>query len=194
MAKSKLRIQDEPALRQELETLILASSQALLVEWSIDVAKRSLKKATLSELEIKTIDAAFQTALAKTKGEKKAYDVRVAGFAVHQLVDSVQDPIKISILRICGQAVGVAHMREHARSWPTMRSRRSTRNTRATWMRSQWNVHYRSNPFKPSSETKKKERTKKHVDGRAYFFVTVTSSKRTMHNSRTGSRRIVRPM
>jgi len=114
MAKSKLRIQDEPALRQELETLILSSSQALLVEWSIDVARRNLKVVELSELETKTIDAAFKTAIAKTKGEKKAYDVRVAGFAVHQLVDSVQDPIKISILRVCGQAVGVAHMREHA--------------------------------------------------------------------------------
>ncbi len=114
MAKSKLRIQDEPALRQELETLILSSSQALLVEWSIDVARRNLKEVQLSELETKTIDAAFKTALAKTKGEVRAYDVRVAGFAVHQLVDSVQDPVKISILRVCGQAVGVAHMREHA--------------------------------------------------------------------------------
>lgn len=114
MAKSKLRIQDEPALRQELEALILSSSQALLVEWSIDVARRNLKEVQLSELETKTIDSAFKTALAKTKGEVRAYDVRVAGFAVHQLVDSVQDPVKISILRVCGQAVGVAHMREHA--------------------------------------------------------------------------------
>ncbi|HBZ40903.1 MAG: hypothetical protein A2Y20_06590 [Firmicutes bacterium GWF2_51_9] len=114
MAKSKLRIQDEPALRQELETLILSSSQALLVEWSIETARRNLKEAQLSELETKTIDSAFQVALAKMKGEGRAYDVRVAGFAVHQLVDSVQDPIKISVLRVCGQAVGVAHMREHA--------------------------------------------------------------------------------
>jgi hypothetical protein len=114
MAKSKLRIQDEPALRQELETLILSSSQALLVEWSIETARRNLKEVQLSELETKTIDSAFQVALAKMKGEGRAYDVRVAGFAVHQLVDSVQDPIKISVLRVCGQAVGVAHMREHA--------------------------------------------------------------------------------
>mgnify|MGYP001810106298 CR=1 FL=1 len=85
MAKSKLRIQDEPALRQELETLILSISQAMLVEWSIDVARRNLKEVQLSELETKTIDSAFKTALAKTKGEVRAYDVRVAGFAVHQV-------------------------------------------------------------------------------------------------------------
>lgn len=114
MAKSKLRIQDDPALRQELETLIVSSSQSLLVNWSIEVAKRMLKEVHVSEVELKTIDSAFKTAVAKMKGEGRAYDVRIAGFAVHQLVDSIHDPLKITILRVCGQAVGVAHMREHA--------------------------------------------------------------------------------
>jgi len=114
MAKSKLRIQDDPTLRQELETLIVSSSQSTLVDWSIDMAKRMLKEVQVSEDELKTIDSAFKTAIAKMKGEGRAYDVRIAGFAVHQLANSIHDPLKITILRVCGQAVSVAHMREHA--------------------------------------------------------------------------------
>ena len=42
------------------------------------------------------------------------FDVRQAGFKVHQLAKSCNDPISQAALRVIGQAVGSGHMREHA--------------------------------------------------------------------------------
>ena len=47
-------------------------------------------------------------------GAVRMFDVRQAGFKVHQLAKACNDPIMQAALRVAGQAVGTGHMREHA--------------------------------------------------------------------------------
>lgn len=42
------------------------------------------------------------------------FDVRQAGFKVHQLAKACDDPVIQTALRVAGQAVSTGHMREHA--------------------------------------------------------------------------------
>ena len=61
-----------------------------------------------------TIQAGYVVNESWQKGKARTYDVRQAGFQIHQLAKNSQNMVTQTALRVVGQAVSTGHMPEHA--------------------------------------------------------------------------------
>jgi hypothetical protein len=112
--KPKIKIQDCPQLRQQLEQLSEQTSQLILAQWSLKLAAHILERIGFDYQNNAVIQRAFAANQAWQQGNARVHDVRQAGFQVHRLAKSCEDTVVQSALRVAGQAVGTGHMREHA--------------------------------------------------------------------------------
>jgi len=112
--RTKIRIDDCPGMRKELETLYEQATQVVLARWALELAKHVLLLAGFDWSGCSEVKNGFAANEAWQRGEARVYDVRRAGFAVHRLARGCADEILQAALRTGGQAVGTGHMCEHA--------------------------------------------------------------------------------
>lgn len=112
--KVKIKINDAPELRAALDAIYEEKTQLQLAQWALKLAAHIL---TLAQYDYETdpvIQNGFDTNRQWQTGTARMFDVRQAGFKVHQLAKACGDPLIQAALRVAGQAVGTGHMREHA--------------------------------------------------------------------------------
>lgn len=110
----KIKIEDIDALRSALDLLYENAPQTVLAKWALQLAARSLN---LAGYDIHAFDAVlhgFAVSEAWQRKEMRFHDVRQAGFKIHQVARDTDDTLLKTALRVAGQAVATAHMREHA--------------------------------------------------------------------------------
>jgi hypothetical protein len=112
--KTKIRIDDCPGMRKELEILYEQATQVVLAQWALELAKHVLLLAGFDCSGCSEVKNGFAANEAWQHGEARVYDVRQAGFAVHRYAKGCANEILRSALRTGGHAVGTGHMREHA--------------------------------------------------------------------------------
>ena len=115
MTKVKIKINDIPELRSSLDTIYEWKTQIQLAQWSLNLAEHIL---TVVGYDYEAADPVIKNGFATNRqwqaGMARMFDVRQAGFKVHQLAKVCNDPVIQAALRVAGQAVGSGHMREHA--------------------------------------------------------------------------------
>lgn len=110
----KIKIDDVPELRAELDASFEEKTQPQLAQWALKLAEHTLTIAGYSFETDPVIQFGFETNRKWQAGQARMFDVRQAGFKVHELAKACSDPIMQAALRAAGQAVGTGHMREHA--------------------------------------------------------------------------------
>jgi hypothetical protein len=110
----KIKIDDNSALRDELDALYEEKSQVQLAQWALKLAKHILVMFDYDVESNEIIQNGFSVNEAWQKNEARMYDVRQAGFRVHQLARDCNDKCIQAAFRVTGQAIGTGHMREHA--------------------------------------------------------------------------------
>ena len=112
--KAKIKIIDMPELRAALDAIYEEKTQLQLAQWSVKLAEHILTLVGYNYEADPVIQSGFDTNRQWQTGAARMFDVRQAGFKVHQLAKACNDPITQAALRVAGQAVGTGHMREHA--------------------------------------------------------------------------------
>ena len=112
--KVKIKINDIPELRAALDAIYEEKAQIQLAQWALTLAEHILALVGYNYETDPVIQNGFDTNRQWQTGAVRMFDVRQAGFKVHQLAKSCNDPIQQAALRVAGQAVGTGHMREHA--------------------------------------------------------------------------------
>ncbi len=112
--RTKIRIDDCPGMRKELETLYGQATQVVLARWGLELAKHVLLLAGFDWSGCSEVKNGFAANEAWQRSEAQVYDVRQAGFAVHRLARGCASETLQAALRTAGHAVGTGHMREHA--------------------------------------------------------------------------------
>ena len=112
--KVKIKINDIPELRATLDEIYEGKTQLQLAQWALKLAEHILTIVEYNYEDDPIIQFGFDTNRQWQTGAVRMFDVRQAGFKVHQLAKACNDPIIQAALRVAGQAVGTGHMREHA--------------------------------------------------------------------------------
>jgi len=112
--KAKIKIIDMPELRAALDAIYEEKTQLQLAQWAVMLAEHILTLVGYNYEADPVIQSGFDTNRQWQTGAARMFDVRQAGFKVHQLAKACNDPITQAALRVAGQAVGTGHMREHA--------------------------------------------------------------------------------
>lgn len=110
----KIKIDDLPLLRAELDTLYAQKAQIQLAQWALQLAEHTLAAVGYDTKAEPVLEAGFAVNRQWQKGAARMFDVRQAGLRVHRLAKACADPATQAALRAAGQAVGTGHMREHA--------------------------------------------------------------------------------
>lgn len=111
--KVKINIVDNSQLRAEIDELYEKMSQVDLAKWSLLLAKHILDIVGIDYNSVDEIVEGFNVNELWQVGKVRMHDVRQAGFKVHKLARECENEIKKTALRVTGQAVGSAHMKEH---------------------------------------------------------------------------------
>ncbi|MGF3057181.1 putative immunity protein [Microbacterium sp. YY-01] len=111
-----------------------------LVAWTVECAERLLPLFVEKRPDDTRPQQALEAAWAFLRGEMSIDAVRERAFACHAAAREVDDPAASAAARVCGQAVGVAHMAGHSRQVPrhTARAFRhdpARRHEELTWQR-----------------------------------------------------------
>lgn len=114
MSIPKIKIQDDSELREILDELYEKASQIILCKYALLLATHILETIAYDDMDNPILQAGYKANEGWQAGKIRSYDVRQAGFQIHRLARSSQDTLTRTALRVAGQAVGVAHMREHA--------------------------------------------------------------------------------
>ncbi len=77
-------------------------------------AEHILTLADNEEFDKNTIENGFRINELWQIGNATVYEIRQAGFKIHEVARQCKTETTKSAIRACGQAVGVGHMREHA--------------------------------------------------------------------------------
>lgn len=112
--KVKIKINDIPELRAALNAIYEKKTQLQLAQWALKLAEHILTLVGCPYEDDLVIQNGFHTNRQWQTGAVRMFDVRQAGFKMHQLAKACNDPIIQAALRDAGQAVGTGHMREHA--------------------------------------------------------------------------------
>jgi hypothetical protein len=112
--KVKIRIKDDTQLRAKIDAVYDETDQIILARWSLAMAKHILKLVEISYKNNPIIMDGFETNELWQNGKARMYDVRQAGFKIHQLARASDNEVEKTAFRVVGQAVGSGHMREHA--------------------------------------------------------------------------------
>lgn len=110
----KIKINDIPELRAELDAIYADKTQIQLAQWGLKLAEHILMFIGYSYENNPIIQNGFTVNRQWQAGLARMHDVRQAGFKIHQEAKACNDPIAQAALRVTGQAVGTGHMREHA--------------------------------------------------------------------------------
>jgi hypothetical protein len=114
VSKSKIKIADNTALRNEIEKNTDLISQIDLAKWAISVAKHVLPYLEKEFPNNEKIENGFKINELWQIGQANVYQVRQAGFKVHEVARECKSETAKAVARAVGQAVGVGHMRGHA--------------------------------------------------------------------------------
>lgn len=112
--KVKIKINDIPELRVLLDAIYEEKTQIQLAQWALDLAEHILALAGYDYEADPFIRAGFTANRQWQSGAARMFDVRQAGFKVHQIAKTCENPVMQAALRVAGHAVGTGHMREHA--------------------------------------------------------------------------------
>ncbi len=112
--KVKIKIEDNNKLRTEIDMLYEKMNQKDLAKWSLVVAKHILDIAGVDYKSIDEIVEGFRINELWQNNKTTIHDVRQAGFKIHKIARECNSEIKKTALRVAGQAVSSAHMKEHA--------------------------------------------------------------------------------
>ena|SRR5699024_3050696 len=112
--KVKIKINDNPELRSQLDVIYENKSQVEMAQWAIRLAKHILEFVNYDYDNCKVIQEGFTTNEKWQIGEVRMHDVRQAGFKVHKIARECPDLVIQAALRVTGQAVSTGHMKEHA--------------------------------------------------------------------------------
>lgn len=114
MTKVKIKIADDTELRKELDSEYEISSQVKLCKYALLLAAHILELINYPDMDNDTIKEGFFINEQWQKGNVRMHDVRQIGFKIHQMAKASEDDIICTALRVVGQAVATAHMKEHA--------------------------------------------------------------------------------
>lgn len=114
MTKVKIKIVDDTELRKELDMEYDFSSQEQLCKYALLLAHHILELINYPDMDNETIKEGFFINEQWQKGNVRMHDVRQIGFKIHQMAKASEDDIICTALRVVGQAVATAHMKEHA--------------------------------------------------------------------------------
>ena len=112
--KPKIKINDDTALREQIDALYEPVSQVDAAGWALRVAKHIVDAAGLDYHMIAAVTEGFAVNEQWQSGQARMHDVRQAGFKVHERARGCRSEIEKAALRCAGQAVGSGHMKEHA--------------------------------------------------------------------------------
>lgn len=112
--RTKIKIIDNIELRRILDAEYEKSSQVKLCKYALLLAKHILKIIEYNDMDNPIIKAGYAVNDSWQKGEATIHEVRQTGFQIHRLAKNSQDIIIQTALRVVGQAVATAHMKEHA--------------------------------------------------------------------------------
>ncbi len=110
---TKITIDDNRKLREELDSLYEQATQKQVARWSLELATHMLHEYAPQYLENQIICNGFSTHKKWQKDEVKVHNVRQAGFQIHRLAKGCKDTTTQIALRIAGHAVATGHMKEH---------------------------------------------------------------------------------
>jgi len=112
--KPKIKIVDNPIIRDKIDNLYETTNQVLLAKWSLSIAKHILLIVGIDYNSIDVIMEGFEVNELWQSGNARMHDVRQSGFKIHKLARDMENEIYKTALRVVGQAVGSGHMREHS--------------------------------------------------------------------------------
>ncbi len=111
---TKIKIIDNASLRADIDELYELTNQINLANWAIECAKHILPFIESEKIDMSSIDNGFEMNELWQKGIASVYDIRQAGFKIHEFARLCKSEIAKNAIRTAGHAVGVGHMKEHA--------------------------------------------------------------------------------
>ena len=112
--KAKIKITDNVDLRMKLDHLYEKASDIQLCEYAIAICNRVWRETLFDAATNEAIQQAVNLNLRWQRGEVDIQTVRHACFKIHALAKVNDNILDKTALRVIGQAVATAHMREHA--------------------------------------------------------------------------------
>lgn len=114
MTNTKIRIPDEPALRERLDRECDKASHVQLCRYALGLAAHILALTRDPHPDHAALQEGFRIGGLWQKGLASVQEVRRCGFQIHQMARASGNAIARAAWRVAGHAVATAHMREHA--------------------------------------------------------------------------------
>lgn len=114
LAQPKIKILDEPELREKLALLLEELPHAILAEWALNNAEPFLEYLEPSLLGDQRITIAKNMLTKRLAGEASAAELRRAGFIANELAKESTSDVSRYAARVFAQAIATGHMRGHA--------------------------------------------------------------------------------
>lgn len=111
---AKIKITDDKETRHKIDQLVDTCNQITLCKWGLLIAKRMLVFVEEEFFDCEVIQEGFHIQEQRQLGLVRMYDVRQAGFKIHEIARMCKTDTAKYATRCAGQAVGIGHMREHA--------------------------------------------------------------------------------
>ncbi len=112
--KTKIKIADNIRLRSEIVELYEQTSKINLAKWATECARHILPLAGFEKIDFSLIENGFRTNELWQSEKATVYNVRQAGFKIHEVARECKSEIMKNAVRSAGHAVAVGHLREHA--------------------------------------------------------------------------------
>ena len=100
MTKTKIRILDDPVLRELLDEEYEKSSQARMCRYALKLSEHIMELAQYSQRDEAVIREAYEVIEQRLKGQESMQAVRRAAFRIHQLARTSDDLITSTALRV----------------------------------------------------------------------------------------------
>lgn len=104
--KPKIKILDNPELREKLYVLVKTAEHIDLANWAMNCAKHILSL-SIETINSEVVDFGFETNKLWQENKATVHQVRQAGFKVHEEARKCKTEIAKNFLRTVGQAVAV---------------------------------------------------------------------------------------
>lgn len=110
----KIKVLDNSELRETLDALYDQASQIEMCKYALELCAHITSFVTFDEGTKDVIQEGITINLLWQENKVKMHDVRQVGFKIHAAAKSCDDPAKKTALRVIGQAISTAHMKEHS--------------------------------------------------------------------------------